>query len=339
MALSLILEVLDHAPDSLTPKEHLAAIVLAENANERTRQIWDSIEDPKIMARIRVKRARLYELIEGLIEKGVLEQTAVGQKQTRARYRFRVLCPAQCPEHPDTEAKVSVRESRNLNNAQRPEDPDVSVHGFRTPTPSLLVNKPPPPPAADTDTSGAQEAAAGGGCAEQEPNPDADTVIDKLDLQRQPGRSERAQLLAPITAALAAGWSVPDLIATLDRDWTGANDRVRTAIYRAKDLGAPRTKTSGAQGGFAMPPHCGTCHPQTRMLEDPETRAPLARCPRCHPAATEEPRQRPSATARALAQADAAGEEAKRIIAAARTGTHQPYRNPDDPSVYFEPIS
>lgn len=333
MSLRLILEVLDHAPESLTPKEHLAAIVLAENANERTRQIWDSVEDPKIMARIRVKRARLYELLEGLIDKGVLEQTAVGQKQSRARYRFRVLCPAQCPEHPDTEAKISVRESRNLNNVQCPEDPDVSVHGFRTPTPSLLVKEPPPPPgsaAAALD----DRAAAGDGYTQDQPNPDAEAVIDKLDLQRPPGRSERALLLAPITAALTAGWTIPDLVATLGRDWTGAKDRVRTAIARAKDLGPPRRSDTTGRAGFKMPPHCGRCHPTTRMIEDAER---PYRCPTCHPNASGALGQRPSATARAFAEADRAGEEAKRIIAATRG--HQPYRNPTDHSVYFGGIA
>jgi len=130
--------------------------------------------------------------------------------------------------------------------------------------------------------SGTGEAAAGDGYAEQEPNPDAEAVIDKLDLQRQPGRSERAQLLAPIAAALAAGWSVPDLVATLGRDWTGANDRVRTAIYRAKDLGAPRRKAGGV--GSDRPKWCGQCDERTRMAED-ANRHP-ERCPDCHPHAT-----------------------------------------------------
>jgi hypothetical protein len=59
-------------------------------------------------------------------------------------------------------------------------------------------------------------------------------------------------------------------------------------------------------------------------------------CPDCHPdivggAST----GRLSATARAFAEADRAGEEAKRIIAA-RAG---PYRNPADQSVYYGAIS
>jgi len=236
---------------------------------------------------------------------------------------------------PETAQAVPVPPAQTTVSAGRTEN------GSAVPLPYTDVfqtDRPPPTssgPAVAIHAS--PRAAAGDGYAEQEPNPDADTVIDKLDLQRQPGRSERAQLLAPITAALAAGWTVPDLIATLDRDWTSANDRVRTAIYRAKDLGAPRRRDEGA--GSSRPPWCGECHERTRMLEDPETRDPLGRCPRCHPAATEEPRRRTSATARALAEADAAGEKAKRIIAAGRGGGYQPYQNPTDQSVYLKGIA
>lgn len=159
-----------------------------------------------------------------------------------------------------------------------------------------------PQPAADTQC--VRQAAGADSYAEEQPNPDAEAVIDKLDLQRPPGRSERTQLLAPIAAALAAGWTVPDLVATLDRDWTGAKDRVRTAIARAKDLGPPRR--TGATSNSRRP-HCGACHPDTRMIE-PEDGAPY-RCPQCHP--------RYSGTTRA----------------------HQPYSNPVDHSVYFGAIT
>lgn len=179
---------------------------------------------------------------------------------------------------------------------------------------SKKTDRPPPPtpsePAA-TSHPGPEGAAAGEGCADNT-NPDADAVIGKLDLQREPGRSERTQLLAPITAALAAGWTVPDLVATLDRDWTGAKDRVRTAIARAKDLGPPR-RTSPNSGARA--PWCGRCVQSTRYLEHPETGLPLARCPDCHPGAAGEPRQPPAPRA------------------------HTPYANPADQSVYLGAIS
>lgn len=60
-------------------------------------------------------------------------------------------------------------------------------------------------------------------------------------------------------------------------------------------------------------------------------------CPRCHPSMTQQPPQ--TATGRALAQADAAGEEAKRILTAGRAAPYSPYRNPTDQSVYLRPIA
>ncbi len=42
---------------------------------------------------------------------------------------------------------------------------------------------------------------------------------------------------------------------------------------------------------------------------------------------------------RAIAEAVAADEEAKRIIAGTRAGAYQPYQNPKDQSVYLEGIA
>lgn len=174
-------------------------------------------------------------------------------------------------------------------------------------TDSLQTYRPPPPDPGPAAAAPDDTAAAGDSYAQTKPNPDAEAVIDKLDLQREPGRSERALLLAPITAALTAGWTVPDLITTLDRDWTGAKDRVRTAVARAKDLGRPPRATAS---GTSKPPWCGQCEQSTRILEHPDSGLPLGRCPRCHPTAVGT--QRPAAAG--------------------------PYRNPTDHSVYFEPI-
>lgn len=44
MGVRLIVEVLDHAPDGATPAERLVLVVLAESANDTTRQAWPGIE-------------------------------------------------------------------------------------------------------------------------------------------------------------------------------------------------------------------------------------------------------------------------------------------------------
>src|SRR5207249_3688218 len=101
-------------------KEMIAALVFAENANDTTRMLWASIEDPLFLRRIRVKRARLYELVDGLVTKGVLELVSAGHRQGRAKYRMGRPAPAQCLEVPDTEDedpgdRDSVRSTQTLN--------------------------------------------------------------------------------------------------------------------------------------------------------------------------------------------------------------------------------
>lgn len=267
MALRLILEVLDHAPDSLTPKEHLAAIVLAENANERSRQIWDSVEDPKIMARIRVKRARLYELLEGLIEKGVLEQVSVGQKQSRARYRFRILCPAQCLEHPDTDNKISVRDSRNLNDVQRPDGPDVSVRKPQTPTP-LSAPQLLSPQRADVPSVDAPAPSRERTSTEEE----AQTILAAYTaaLGRPVINGTKAKLLTQASKLLADGYPAAWLV-----------DRVREMAAKSWiDLEKHAERSTVPLPAPKRPTHCGRCNPGTRLVEDD---GPPYRCPRCHP--------------------------------------------------------
>lgn len=283
MALRLILEVLDHAPDSLTPKEHLAAIVLAENANKVSRQIWDSVEDPQIMARIRVKRARLYELLEGLIQKGVLEQVSVGQKQSRARYRFRELCPPQCPGHADTENKISVRESRNLNEVQRPEDPDVSVRKTRTPTPiplhQLLSPQRDDVPSVDADAPSRERSST---------DDEAQTVLAAYAaaLGRPVTNGTRAKLLSHAQALLGNGypaaWLADRAREIAARGWT---DLEQHASRSTVPLPGATASTRPPNG---LPPWCGHCGGANGPAARSNARFRVVDgepCPECHPSA------------------------------------------------------
>lgn len=154
MGYNLVNEVLNHAPKNLTPKEMVAALAFAADANDKTRLTWNSIEDPMFLRQLRVGRARLYELLEALVTKGVLALASAGHRHGCAKYRFVDLTAAKCPEDLDTETSPkcpetpdtgngsSVRESRTssvqaprtLKHDQCPEDPDISVRESRTPT-------------------------------------------------------------------------------------------------------------------------------------------------------------------------------------------------------------
>ncbi|MFF9312194.1 hypothetical protein ACF1BS_14910 [Streptomyces sp. NPDC014748] len=117
----LYVEVLDYAPATLTHREKLALAVLADDARDSTRITWSSVESEKILRRAKLSRPQVYEVIKGLVAKGVLEKVSAGQKHGKARYK---ILPLQCPELPDTEADPECPENPDTDDPQRPEIPD-----------------------------------------------------------------------------------------------------------------------------------------------------------------------------------------------------------------------
>ena len=103
MGIRLFVEVLDYAPDTLTWRERHALSVLAENANDNTRECWPGIEDdPTIAHRMRLPaRSSRYEVMKALREKKALEGVTAGHRGQRAVYRIPVLGPAKGPGFPD----------------------------------------------------------------------------------------------------------------------------------------------------------------------------------------------------------------------------------------------
>lgn len=95
MGVRLIVEVLDYAPASLTPRERYVLIVMAESARDATRVCWPGIEDDEVF----IRRSRLnsrsqrYAVLKALIEKGALENVVRGQKGIRAGYRIAAMAP------------------------------------------------------------------------------------------------------------------------------------------------------------------------------------------------------------------------------------------------------
>ncbi|MEV0090395.1 hypothetical protein [Streptomyces sp. NPDC050738] len=133
MGIRLIVEVLDHAPDDLTWRERWALGVLAENANEATRECWPGIEDdPTIAHRMRLSaRSSRYEVLKALRSKGVLETVSSGHRGHRAVYRIAALAPVKGPGTSDPiDEKGSgndperVREPRTQSPPKGPETPD-----------------------------------------------------------------------------------------------------------------------------------------------------------------------------------------------------------------------
>ncbi|MGW4411185.1 hypothetical protein ACWEJ6_44640 [Nonomuraea sp. NPDC004702] len=123
MGIRLIVEALDHAPASLTPRERYALLVLAEDANDRTRLLWNGVEgNEKVVQRLRAGRSERAAILKALIDKGAIERVKRGQKQQHAEFRIRPMAPLESREE-----DVSIRESRT--HSQHPENPENADAG------------------------------------------------------------------------------------------------------------------------------------------------------------------------------------------------------------------
>lgn len=133
MGIRLIVEVMDHAPADLTWRERWALVVLAETANDTTRECWPGIEDdPEIAHRMRLPaRSSRYEVIQALRLKGALASVSAGHRGRRAVYRVPVLSPQKGPGFPDPNDEKgsgnpgsSVREPQTQSERKGPESTD-----------------------------------------------------------------------------------------------------------------------------------------------------------------------------------------------------------------------
>lgn len=133
MGIRLFVEVLEHAPETLTWRERYALTVLAENANDSTRECWPGIEDdPAIAHRMRLPgRSSRYEVLKALRQKGALEGVSAGHRGRRAVYRIPTLNPVKGPGTPDAMGEKgsgnpgqSVRETQTQSEGKGPESPD-----------------------------------------------------------------------------------------------------------------------------------------------------------------------------------------------------------------------
>ncbi|MFI2078611.1 hypothetical protein [Streptomyces triculaminicus] len=171
--------MLEHAPETLTWRERYALTVLAENANDSTRECWPGIEDdPAIAHRMRLPgRSSRYEVLKALRQKGALEGVSAGHRGRRAVYRIPTLSPVKGPGTPDaTDEKgsgvpgQSVQEGRTQSEEKGPETPDPidekgsgndpervrELHGKGPGTPDPF----PSVPSATTPSASKQEAPA-----------------------------------------------------------------------------------------------------------------------------------------------------------------------------------
>ncbi|MEU3287811.1 hypothetical protein [Streptomyces longwoodensis] len=95
MGYELYREVKVWAPTTLTHREKLTALVLADDANDKTRLTYSSVVDPEIMRQAMVPDDRsMRRIIAKLKEEKVLEHVGGGHNGRTAKYRFLHMAPA-----------------------------------------------------------------------------------------------------------------------------------------------------------------------------------------------------------------------------------------------------
>ncbi|MDX3314691.1 hypothetical protein P1S61_37690 [Streptomyces sp. ME08-AFT2] len=129
MGIRLIVEVLTDAPETLTHREKLLLVVLAEDANDDTRVTWNSVERPEVLRGAKLSRSQLYAVLKSLSTKGVVAKLSAGQKNGTAKYRISAFEASQCPGIPDTDAPSQGPSSADTDGSQCPETPDTDANG------------------------------------------------------------------------------------------------------------------------------------------------------------------------------------------------------------------
>ena len=102
MGYPLYREIKVWAPLSLTHREKLTAMVLADDANDTSRLTFHSTEDPDLMRYSLVKNDRdMRKILARLRDEKVLEAAGGGHNGRVAKFRFLHLDPDGCPGRPD----------------------------------------------------------------------------------------------------------------------------------------------------------------------------------------------------------------------------------------------
>ncbi|MFJ3088918.1 hypothetical protein [Streptomyces sp. NPDC086838] len=264
----MIVEVLDHWHDAgLTAGERDDLVVLAENANDRSRLTWGPVHAPYILKRANKSSASWKNAVGKLLRKKVLTTHVPGRIGQVAVYHLTPLCPE--PPHdgykgfctrPErvtsqmTHSEESQEEGHLSDDPQGhlSDDPQAveghltdaeRVTGEVTPTPLFSSSK---NPSNTSPSSGAEVAVAqqetttspeggGGGdpFSEETTREDerARLFVDSLPTPgRQPSKAQREQLRQRVQSALQAGWSEAGLRRYLDIS-DDPNVRSAAALY------------------------------------------------------------------------------------------------------------
>lgn len=258
MGYKLYREVKVWAPVSLTRGEKLAALVIADDANDDSRVTWSSVSDPEIMRQAMVPDDRaMRRIITKLKREKVLEHLSGGHNGRVAKYRFLHLAPAEGGEkqgenHPATDDVAGWKSPSygdESNGASAENHPATDrVAGQISPSSRVETTLPTPDPSTTSPSSVAEAdgrpPVGGAGRKEEAPQEQNDTTTTAtafLEALPEPWGVGRvtAAALAPLLAERATErrWALDkDLTAELTKNPGGINDHRRVLRSRIEDL-------------------------------------------------------------------------------------------------------
>jgi len=112
VSIRLVVEVLDYAPEDLTPAERLVLVVLAEDANDGTREGWPGMD--KISRRTGLQPDSVRRVFQRLAKRGLEVRVPIGKDKrgrlvfahegAKTTYRIPRFTPERRDQGPSTEA-------------------------------------------------------------------------------------------------------------------------------------------------------------------------------------------------------------------------------------------
>ncbi|MDX3229404.1 hypothetical protein [Streptomyces sp. ME19-01-6] len=305
MGYELYREVKVHAPLSLTHREKLTAMVLADDANDRTRLTYSSVVDPEILRQAMVKNDRdMRKILARLQDEKVIEKAAGGHNGSRAKYRFLHLAPAVGSSKPGELKGVQIEPATPPEGGPnrtgyeeamcQKEPPTGGVGGSfwhrrgskknpPTPPTSSTTSSSSNPPHPSTGSTPQPEGGGGGSDHDEQQQHAAVEYLRSLPAPWSAGRRTAANL-APLLLAAAAdtGWQLDEQLATkLTENAGGITNYAAVLRKRIEDL--PRLHQPRASVGPTLPPWCGQCDGPDLSDRWRSTATGEIKCPDCNP--------------------------------------------------------
>lgn len=317
MGVRLIVEILDHWQDAgLTAGERADLLVLAENANDQSRETFGPVHEEYILKRAGKKAAAWRVAIAALKRKGVLEYATQDGRELSGRpgqhavYRIPVLCPD--PPHDGYKGmctrpeRVSSQLTHTESNANRMGEPSANPStgmGYPTATERVSPDLTPTPPSPSTTSSSTPapsagpsrvlEGGGGGSPAGNDKHHEAVAFLRALPAPWTAGKAT-AERLAPLLLEQTAdnGWHLDDqLTAKLTENPGGINNYPAVLRRRLEDLprrDVPRPRSAGSSS--SLPPWCEKCgdgnksaRSEARYRVFIDDNGFAKKCPACHP--------------------------------------------------------